>query len=144
MISGQVPAASEPGCPARWAESSLVARSLSRQVRAARLTPKARWFQFRITFSTESLALPTPHPWPPRALAPIVAAALVARPKCRAWPASLASPGFISIRPASANPTSHLSPSGVESTPSLPVATRQRERAHADRTNRTLDRRTPL
>jgi hypothetical protein len=57
-----------------------VARLLSRQVRAARLTPKARSFQFKAAFSTEGLAPPTPHPWPPRALAPIVAAALVARP----------------------------------------------------------------
>jgi hypothetical protein len=58
----------------------LVARSLSRQVRAARLTPKARSFQCEVTCSTAGLARPTPHPWPARALAPIVAAALVARP----------------------------------------------------------------
>jgi hypothetical protein len=126
MISGQVPGASEQGCQARWAESSLVARSISRQVRAARLTPKARWSQFKVTFSTQGLAPPTPHPWPNRALAPIVAAALVARPTWHAWAANLALSGYISARPASANPTGHLSPTSVEPTPSLSVATRPR------------------
>jgi hypothetical protein len=118
----QAARANEPGCPARWAESSLVARSLSRQVRAARLTPSARWFQFKVTFSTEGLVPPTPHPWPARALAPIVAAALVARPKAThgpsAWPCRAISqpnprrptPPAISARAAWSPPRASRSP----------------------------------